>query len=183
MARWRLHKTVVMVGMMGAGKTAIGTHLARVLGVPFRDSDEEIVKAANNMTIAEIFARDGEAFFRSRESEVLRRLLADTPCILSTGGGAFLAQANRAEIAQAGVSLWLRADLDLLWSRVKRKSTRPLLQTPDPFGTLKALYEARLPVYEQAEITVDCGADLSIEQMTDRVIAALLTRPDVLERK
>lgn len=183
MARWRLHKTVVMVGMMGAGKTAIGTHLAKVLGVAFRDSDDEIVKAANNMSITEIFARDGEAFFRNRESEVLRRLLAEAPCVLSTGGGAFLAEANREAISENGVSVWLRADLDLLWNRVKRKTTRPLLQTPDPFGTLKALYETRLPVYQKAEIAVDCGADLSIEQMTDRVIAALEARPDVLEKK
>lgn len=183
MARWRLHKSVVMVGMMGAGKTAIGTQLAKVLGVPFRDSDDEIVKAANNMTISEIFARDGEAFFRQRESEVLRRLLSETPGVLSTGGGAFLAEANRAAIRQSGVSVWLRADLDLLWSRVRRKTTRPLLQTPDPYGTLKALHEARLPVYAQADIAVDCAEELSIEQMTDRVLTALQARPDVLERK
>lgn len=183
MARWRLHKTVVMVGMMGAGKTAIGTHLAKVLGVPFRDSDEEIVKAANNMTISEIFARDGETFFRQRESEVLLRLLHETPGVLSTGGGAFLSEPNRQAISGFGVSVWLRADLELLWARVRRKTTRPLLQTPDPYGTLKALYEARLPVYSLAEIAVDCAADLSIEQMTDRVLEALRARPDVLERK
>ena len=183
MARWRLRKTIVMVGMMGAGKTAIGGQLASVLGVPFRDSDEEIIKAANNMTIAEIFERDGEAFFRQRESEVLRRLMQDAPCVLSTGGGAFMAETNRLVISQRGVSVWLRADLDLLWHRVRRKTTRPLLQTPDPFGTLKALYEARLPVYRMADIAVDCASDLSIEQMTERVLAAVQTRPDVLERK
>lgn len=183
MAKWRLNKTVVLVGMMGAGKTAIGTQLAKVLGVPFRDSDDEIVKAANNMTIAEIFARDGEPFFRQRESEVLRRLLQDPPSVLSTGGGAFIAPANREEISRAGVSLWLRADLDLLWARVKRKTNRPLLQTQDPFGTLRALHEARSPLYAKAEIVVDCAADLTIEAMTDRVVDALLTRPDVLERK
>ena len=169
--------------MMGAGKTAIGTQLAKVLGVPFRDSDDEIVKAANNTSIAAIFARDGEPFFRQRESEVLRRLLQDPPSVLSTGGGAFVSAANRDEISRAGVAVWLRADLDLLWARVRRKTTRPLLQTPDPFGTLRALHEARSPLYAQAEIAVDCAADLTIEAMTERVVDALLTRPDVLQRK
>jgi shikimate kinase len=182
LARWRLRKTVVMVGMMGAGKTAIGGHLAKVLGVPFRDSDEEIVKAANNMSIAEIFERDGEAFFRQRESEVLHRLMQGPPCVLSTGGGAFVAEANRTVISDRGVSVWLRADLTLLWHRVKRKTTRPLLKTPDPYGTLAALYETRLPIYQLADIAVDCAESLTIEQMTDRVIEALQARHDVLER-
>ena len=111
-----------MVGMMGAGKTAVGTQLARVLGVPFLDSDEEIVRAANR-SIAEIFERDGEPFFRARETEVLSRLLRGAPCVLSTGGGAFLAEPNRQMIADHGVSVWLRADLDLLWQWVRHKST------------------------------------------------------------
>lgn len=178
---WRLKKTVVMVGMMGAGKTAVGTQLARSLGVTFRDSDDEIVKAAN-MTIAEIFARDGEAFFRHKESQVLARLLAGPPGVLSTGGGAFLAEANRAAISAQGVSVWLRADLDLLWQRVRHKTTRPLLRTPDPLGTLKGLLEARAPVYALADLIVDSQPGLSIEAMANRVIAALQTRPDVLER-
>ena len=89
----------------------------------------------------------------------------------------------RDEISRAGVAVWLRADLDLLWARVRRKTTRPLLQTPDPFGTLRALHEARSPLYAQAEIAVDCAADLTIEAMTERVVDALLTRPDVLQRK
>lgn len=178
---WRLKKTVVMVGMMGAGKTAIGTHLAKVLGVPFRDSDDEIVKAAN-MTIAEIFARDGEAFFRQKESQVLARLLAGPPGVLSTGGGAFLAEANRTAISAQGVSVWLRADLDLLWQRVRHKTTRPLLSTPDPYGTLKSLLETRAPVYSRADLIVDSLPGLSIDAMTGRVIDALQTRPDVLEK-
>jgi len=178
---WRLKKTVVMVGMMGAGKTAIGTHLAKVLDVPFRDSDDEIVKAAN-MTIAEIFARDGEAFFRQKESQVLARLLAGPPGVLSTGGGAFLAEGNRDAISAQGVSVWLRADLDLLWNRVRHKATRPLLRTPDPLGTLRSLLDARAPVYTKADLTVDSLPGLSIDAMTARVIEALETRPDVLER-
>jgi shikimate kinase len=177
----RLKKTVVMVGMMGAGKTAVGTVLARVLGVPFLDSDEEIVRAADR-SIAEIFERDGEAFFRARETEVLGRLLRGTPCVLSTGGGAFLAEGNRALITSTGISVWLRADLDLLWQRVRHKTTRPLLRTANPRETLRALYEARLPFYQMADLTVDSSAELSVEDMAHRVIEALATRSDVLER-
>lgn len=169
-----------MVGMMGAGKTAIGTALARRLNVPILDSDAEIESAAN-MTIAEIFERDGEPFFRAKEAQVISRLLDGTPSILSTGGGAFLQSTNRDAISRAGVSLWLRADLDLLWSRVKHKTTRPLLRTPNPRQTLAALCEARNPAYSKADLVVDAHADYSIEDMTDRVVEALLTRPDVLE--
>ncbi len=176
----RLKKTVVMIGMMGAGKTAVGTSLARLLGVPFLDSDEEIVKAANR-SIAEIFARDGEGFFRARETEVLSRLLRATPCVLSTGGGAFMADTNRHLIHEAGVSVCLRADLELLWQRVRHKSTRPLLRTENPRETLRALYEARGPIYAMADLTVDSEAELSVDAMAHRVRQALLTRPDVLE--
>jgi shikimate kinase len=176
----RLKKTVVMVGMMGAGKTAVGTALARLLGVPFLDSDEEIVRAAQ-MTIAEIFARDGEPFFRMRETEVLARLLRGAPCVLSTGGGAFLAAANRDLVAAQGVSVWLRADLDLLWQRVRHKTTRPLLRTANPRQTLADLYAARVPLYAQADIVVDSRADLSVEAMAVTVQAALKARADVLE--
>jgi shikimate kinase len=176
----RLKKTVAMVGMMGAGKTAVGSALARMLGVPFLDSDDEIVRAAN-ATIAEIFARDGEAFFRAREAEVLARLLGGAPCVLSTGGGAFLAEANRAAISDAGVAVWLRADLDVLWQRVRHKTTRPLLRTANPRDTLRALYRARVPVYGLADVIVDSAPDLSIDDMAGRVIQALRPRPDVLE--
>jgi shikimate kinase len=178
----RLKKTVVLVGMMGAGKTAVGTALARLLGVPLRDSDEEIVKAAQR-SIAEIFERDGEPFFRARESEVLARLVNGEPCVLSTGGGAFLSEKNRAIISGTGVSVWLRADLDLLWQRVRHKTTRPLLRTANPRETLRTLYEARVPIYALADLTVDSEADLSIEAMAHRVIEALRTRGDVLERE
>jgi shikimate kinase len=176
----RLQRSVVMVGMMGAGKTAVGQALARRLDVPFRDSDDEIVRAAH-MTIAEIFARDGEPFFRDRESEVLARLLRDTPAVLSTGGGAFLSERNRALVRAQGVSVWLRADLDLLWQRVRHKTTRPLLQTANPRQTLADLYAARVPHYAQADVIVDAGADLSVDQMAARVADHLRLRPDVME--
>ncbi len=178
---WLLKKTVAMVGMMGAGKTAVGTQVARQLGVPFLDSDDEIVRAANR-SIAEIFERDGEAFFRARETEVLARLLRGPPCVLSTGGGAFLAETNRRMIAQQGVSVWLRVDIDLLWQRVRHKSTRPLLRTPNPRETLRLIYDQRVPVYAMADLTVDSRADLSIEEMADQVVQALAQRADVLER-
>lgn len=177
----RLQKTVVLVGMMGAGKTAVGTALARLLGVAFRDSDEEIVRAAQR-PIAEIFERDGEPFFRARESEVLARLVRSEPCVLSTGGGAFLNEKNRQIIASAGVSVWLRADLDLLWQRVRHKTTRPLLRTANPRETLRQLYEARVPSYAQADLAVDAAPELSVEAMAHRVREALRGREDVLER-
>ena len=176
----RLKKSVVMVGMMGAGKTAVGTALARQLGVPFCDSDDEITRAASR-SIPEIFERDGEPFFRARETEVIGRLLRGEPSVLSTGGGAFLSEANRALIHDTGISVWLRADLDLLWNRVRHKATRPLLRTDNPRETLRALYETRLPAYQHADLVVDSAADLSVEDMARRVAEALMTRNDVLE--
>jgi len=177
---WNLKKTVVLVGMMGSGKTAVGSALSRILDVPFLDSDTEIIRAAN-MSIAEIFARDGEPFFRLKETQVIARLLDGDPGILSTGGGAYLASENRALIQEKGVAIWLRADLDLLWTRVRHKSTRPLLRTGDPYGTLRDLCARRNPVYALADLAVDAAADYSIEEMAGRVIEALATRQDVLE--
>ena len=179
--QFRLKKTVAMVGMMGAGKTAIGTALARHLGVEFLDSDTEIERAAN-ATIAEIFERDGEGFFRDRESQVIQRLLDGTPGIISTGGGAFLREENRQAIHDMGVSVWLRADLDLLWQRVRHKTTRPLLMTDNPRQTLAEIQSQRDPVYALADLAVDAQPQYSIEEMTERVVDALLTRPDVLEK-
>lgn len=178
--RARLKKTVVLVGMMGAGKTAVGKALAAALHAPFLDSDAEIEKAAN-MTIPEIFARDGEAFFRLKESQVIGRLLAEEKGVLSTGGGAFMSADNRQAITEQGVSVWLNADLSLLWSRVKHKDTRPLLRVPDPLAALTELYNTRVPVYAKADLTVVSEAGLSIDTMADRVIDALRTRPDVME--
>ncbi|MFD1912928.1 shikimate kinase [Halodurantibacterium flavum] len=181
MAR-KLRKTVVLVGMMGAGKTAVGTQLARLLGAPFLDSDEEIEKAAN-MKVAEIFARDGEPFFRARESEVLLRLLGGRPCVLSTGGGAYLSPANRAAISEQGLAVWLRADLDLLWQRVRHKTTRPLLRTANPRATLAELLAGREPAYSKADLIVDARPEYTVEAMARQVLAALETRPDVLETR
>ncbi len=178
--RYRLHKTVALVGMMGAGKTAVGRALAARLDVPFLDSDAEI-EAAADRTIAEIFERDGEPFFRMREYEVISRLVQRERCILSTGGGAFLAERVRRAIAAEGVSLWLDADLDLLWSRVRHRDTRPLLRTDDPKATLTSIFDARVPTYAMAELSVKAHPDYAIEDMVSRVVETLLTRPDVLE--
>ncbi len=178
---WKLKKTVVLVGMMGAGKTAVGKALAARLKVPFLDSDAEI-EAAANMTIAEIFERDGEAFFRDRETEVLDRLLEDACGILSTGGGAFLSERNRRLISQKGVAIWLNADLTLLWNRVKHKNTRPLLRTSNPRQTLSNLYDKRVPIYALSDLSVITKPDYTIDTTAGLVLEALETRPDVLEK-
>ncbi|MEK0163347.1 shikimate kinase [Phaeobacter sp. JH18-32] len=175
-----LKKTIVMVGMMGAGKTAVGRALAARLKAPFLDSDHEI-EAAANRTIPEIFARDGEPFFRQKERQVIRRLLDEERGVLSTGGGAFLAEENRRIISERGVAIWLNADLEVLWNRVKHRDTRPLLRTKDPHATLSALYHERVPYYAQADLTVVSDGQASIDEMVNRVIEALRARPDVLE--
>ncbi|WP_209424633.1 shikimate kinase [Pararhodobacter sp. SW119] len=175
----RLRKTVVMVGMMGVGKTAVGGELARILGVPFLDSDAEIEMAAN-ASIAEIFARDGEPFFREKEAQVIGRLLSGAPGVLSVGGGAFLNAGTRQLVHDRGVAVWLKASLELLWSRVRRKDTRPLLRTPDPQRTLAELMAAREPAYAKADLIVEVRPDASIEETALQVRAALAARPDVL---
>jgi shikimate kinase len=177
-----LKKTVVLVGMMGSGKTAVGTALARLLGVRFLDSDEEIEKAAAR-TIAEIFERDGEDFFRTKETQVISRLLDNRNGVLSTGGGAYLAAENQRMISEKGVAVWLRADLEILWARVRHKNTRPLLQTRDPKKTLRELCVEREKSYSMADLVVDAHNEYSIEQMANQVVQAMLTRPDVLERQ
>jgi len=181
MSRFNLNKTVVMIGMMGAGKTAVGAAVARQLDVPFIDSDHEIENAANT-SIAEIFDKFGEAFFRRKESQVLTRLLDGPPCILSTGGGAFLQPENRAAIAAKGLSLWLKVDADLLWARVRHKTTRPLLQVADPRRKLIEMLQAREPIYAEAAMTVTADPSYSVQDMAERVIEALSTQPDVLQK-
>jgi shikimate kinase len=161
---------------MGAGKTAVGRLVAQELGKAFIDSDDEIVKAAN-MSITEIFARDGEKFFRQKETQILDRLLDGPHCVLSTGGGAYMSRRNRQLIAQKGVALWLRADLDLLWDRVKHKDTRPLLRVADPKAKLAALLSEREPHYTKAELVVDAKPDLSLDQMTAKTVRVLLDNP------
>jgi len=178
--RYHVHRTIVLVGMMGSGKTAIGRVLSERLGVAYVDSDEEIERAAN-ATIAEIFDRSGEPFFRDREAEVIARLLQSDPCVLSTGGGAYLASRNRAEISRHGVAVLLDADVDLLWERVRHKDTRPLLRTPNPRATLEELYTERASSYGMADLRAHADPAYSIDRMTDEVVSVLLTRPDVLE--
>ena len=175
-----LKKTVVLVGMMGAGKTAVGRALAGMVHAPFLDSDQEIERAAN-MTVSEIFERYGEPFFRQKESQVIDRLLDAQRGILSTGGGAFMFEGNRDMMSRKGVSVWLKADLEVLWHRVRHKNTRPLLRTKDPKATLRALYEARVPIYAQADLVVESDGRSSIAQMVNRVLKTLAERPDVLE--
>jgi shikimate kinase len=179
---WKLKKTVALVGMMGAGKTAVGKALAAKLGVPFLDSDAEI-EAAANMTVAEIFARDGEPFFREKESQVIQRLLETECCILSTGGGAYMAANNRQMISDKGVAVWLNADLDLLWQRVRHKDTRPLLRTENPLGVLTDLYEKRVPIYGLSDLQIQVKPGCSIDETAAMVVEVLLTRPDVLEKE
>ena len=176
----KLRRTVVFVGMMGSGKTAIGRALAERLDVCYVDSDAEIETAAN-ATISEIFERSGEAFFRDRETEVINRLLKSEPCILSTGGGAYLAERNRSAISEHGVAIWLDADLELLWERVRHKDTRPLLRTANPRETLGKIFEERNPIYAKADMRAKAEANFSIDEMTDHVLAVLAKRPDILE--
>jgi shikimate kinase len=150
-------RPIALVGMMGAGKTSIGKRLAAALGVPFRDADFEIEKAAGR-SIAEIFAERGEEEFRRGESRVIARLITcEAPHILATGGGAFIAAPTRALLKARAVTIWLRADLDVLLRRVERREHRPLLRTGDPRATLGRLMEERHPTYAQADIAIDSG--------------------------
>ena len=147
-------RSIVLVGMMGVGKSSIGRRLGARLGVPFVDADAEIEKAAG-MSIADIFARHGEADFRSGEARVIARLLEGGPQVLATGGGAVMNADTRAAIKAKGVSIWLSAEFDVLMRRInKRKDDRPMLQTADPAATLRQLLAEREPVYAQADITV-----------------------------
>ncbi|MGN6536373.1 MAG: shikimate kinase [Mesorhizobium sp.] len=147
-------RSVVFVGLMGAGKTAIGRKVAGMLGLPFIDSDHEI-ESVSRMTIPDLFERYGEAEFRALEQRVIHRLLTENgPQVLSTGGGAFMNEQTREAIAEHGVSVWLKADLDLLMERVSKKQNRPLLKNDNPRAVLQRLMDVRYPVYATAEITV-----------------------------
>lgn len=166
MQRW-----IALVGMMGCGKSAVGRLVAHRLGAPFVDADEAIERAAGR-TIAEIFERDGEAFFREREREVVARLLTGPPGVLATGGGTWTSPANRAAIEGAGVAVWLDADPAILWRRVSRqRGVRPLLDAPDPLGRLRALHAERAATYALAPIRVTSG-DRGAGAVADEVIAA-----------
>ena len=147
-------RSIVLVGLMGAGKTTIGRRLAAQLGLPFVDADHEIEKAAG-MSISDIFATHGEAHFREGERKVIARLLQGGPQVLATGGGAFMDSDTRKNIKKSGISIWLRADLDVLMERVSRRNDRPLLQRPDPEAVMRQLIEERYPIYALADITVE----------------------------
>ena len=167
-----LVRPVVLVGLMGAGKTSVGTRLAQRLGAPFRDSDDEIERAAT-MTIPEIFERYGEAEFRDGERRVIRRLLEGRPHVLATGGGAFMNDETRALIRARAVSVWLKADLDVLVARTGGRTHRPLLNRGDPREVLARLIDERYPVYAEADVTVESGHGQSHQDMAARIVRAL----------
>jgi shikimate kinase len=170
-------RPIVLVGMMGAGKTTVGRRLAARLGRTFLDSDEEIETAAN-MKIDDIFATHGEAEFRAGEARVVARILRDPGIVLATGGGAFMNAETRALIKATAVSIWIKADFDLLFARVSKRSNRPLLKTENPRATLKALIEARYPIYAEADVTVvskDVPQDVVAGDIIDAIIAHLTT--------
>jgi shikimate kinase len=167
-------RSIVFVGLMGAGKTAIGRKLSQMLGLPFVDSDHEI-EAVSRMTIAELFEQYGEAEFRALEARVIERLLKGGPQIFSTGGGAFMNEQTRLGVAERGVSVWLRADLDLLMQRVAKKPSRPLLRNPDPRAVMARLMEERYPVYATADITI-VTRDERREIIAGEVLEALKVR-------
>ncbi|MFD1702392.1 shikimate kinase [Methylopila henanensis] len=166
------NRSIVLVGMMGAGKSSVGRRLAQALDLPFLDADTEIEAAAGGMTIPEIFAVHGEAHFREKEARVVARLLENGPQVLATGGGAWLNEDTRRRVAEAGVSIWLKADVEVLLKRVRKRSNRPLLASADPEATLRALVAARYPVYALADITV-VSRDAPHEHVIADVIAAL----------
>ena len=172
-------RSIVLVGLMGAGKSKIGRRLAARLDLPFFDSDPEIEAAAGE-TIEEIFANRGEGVFRAGERRVIARLLAQPVHVLATGGGAFMDPATRALVARRAVSLWLRADLEVLVMRVSRRSNRPLLQEGDPRAILAELIERRHPVYAEADVVVDSGAG-SPEATVTRAVAALAACPRAMK--
>lgn len=163
-------RTIVMVGMMGCGKSAIGRRLATALELRFVDADDEIEKAAG-MSINDIFAQLGESHFRDGERRVISRLLDSGPQVLSTGGGAFMSEETRARVKEVGMSVWLRAELPILMRRVMRRDNRPLLKTPNPEARMRELLELRNPIYALADITVE-----SREVAHDVIVGEILTK-------
>ena len=164
-------RTITLVGLMGVGKSSVGRRLANALDLPFKDADVEI-EAAAGRSIPDIFAEMGEPAFREGERRVITRLLEDLPHVLATGGGAFMNDETRALIKERSISVWLKADLDVLVRRVSRKDSRPLLSGKDPLAVLTELAEKRYPVYAQADVTVETG-DTAHHVAVDQVIRAL----------
>ncbi len=167
-------RVIVFVGLMGAGKTAIGRKVAQALGLPFVDSDHEI-ESVSRMTIPELFERYGEPEFRALEQRVITRLVKTGPCVVSTGGGAYMDPVTREAIAHDGVSIWLRADIDTLMERVAKKKNRPLLRAPDPRAVMQKLINDRYPVYALADVTVTTR-DAQRDTIAGEVMAALAAK-------
>jgi shikimate kinase len=167
-------RSIVLIGMMGAGKSSVGRRLAQRLGLSFVDADAEI-EAAAGMTIAEIFASYGEPYFRSGEQRVIARLLDGGPQVLATGGGAFMVAETQESIRQGGISVWLKAELPLLLRRVLKRNNRPLLEK-DPEGVMRQLMETRYPIYAKADITVE-SHDLPHDAIVGEIIAELANSP------
>ena len=168
-------RAIVLVGLMGAGKTSVGRRLAEKLNLPFVDADHEIALAAGK-SIPEIFADHGEDYFREGERRVIARLLEDGAQVLATGGGAYMNSETRESIRDHGISIWLKADLDLLLKRVSKRNDRPLLQQEDPARVLQRLMDTRYPVYATADVTVE-SRDVQHGQMVNEVIKALANWP------
>jgi shikimate kinase len=164
-------RNLVFVGLMGAGKSSIGRPVAQQLGLPFVDTDAEIERVSR-MTIAELFAAYGEQEFRALETRVIKRLLKGGPRVVSTGGGAFINESTRLHVKRGSLSVWLKADLDVLWERVNKRDTRPLLKTENPKQTLENLMNARYPIYAEADITV-LSRDVNKDIMVREVLAAI----------
>ncbi|MFO1013699.1 MAG: shikimate kinase [Caulobacteraceae bacterium] len=169
-------KTIALVGLMGVGKSSVGKRLATALGLPFRDADNE-VEAAAGCTIPQIFEQFGEAGFRDGERRVISRLLDEPPHVLATGGGAFANAETRALIKEKALSIWLKADLEVLARRVGRKDNRPLLTGKDPIAVLREQAETRYPAYAEADLTVETG-DTPHAQAVEAILAALRTRAE-----
>jgi shikimate kinase len=167
-------RSIVLVGMMGAGKSTIGRRLAARLRLPFLDADIEI-EAAAGMSIPDIFETHGEPHFRDGEARVIARLLDSGPAVIATGGGAFMREETRSRIRDRAISIWLKADVDVIMKRVKRRADRPLLQTEDPVATVSRLLEAREPVYQSADLTI-LSRDVPHDRIVDECIEALRAR-------
>ena len=165
-------RSVVLVGLMGAGKSTVGRRLAARLDLPFKDADAEI-EAAAGMSVADIFAIHGEPYFREGERRVIARLLQEGPIVLATGGGAFMNAETRARIAQTGISIWLKAEFDVLMRRVRKRANRPLLRNADPEGSMRQLMTSRQPVYALADLTVE-SRDIPHDRVVDDALNALL---------
>lgn len=165
-------RSIVMVGLMGCGKSAIGRRLAAKLAIPFVDADEEIERAAGQ-SISDIFATHGEAHFREGERKVIQRLLTQGPQVLATGGGAFMSAETRAAVRERGLSIWLKAELPVLMRRVGKRNTRPLLKTDDPEAVMRRLMAERYPVYAEADLIVE-SRDVAHEVIVDEIVAAIL---------